>query len=265
LYLNLTGDAIADAYSVHRIRVKVAQDELGRDLKKLAEVPSGVLLKPGSAAPLAIDEQRRLEAVAAEVARRRMLRETTTGGVSAEAPMPVTSRGPRPVITLRNPSRHSTTIKLVEGEIDLFTPTEANGALVRLPEIAAHPGDPVKNAALEALEIQVVYFNRETFEAKGNLLGSGAKERYAAAFKQIGAKTVGIFLRDPKRLVVDFELQKNDGKPIRMNSYSTGSNEWGRAMFAASPPPVDAQLVVRIATPGAIKSYPFKLEDVPLP
>ena len=28
---------------------------------------------------------------------------------------------------------------------------------------------------------------------------------------------------------------------------------------------VDAQLVVRIATPGAIKSFPFKLENVPLP
>lgn len=265
VYLNLTGDAVADAYSVHRVRVSVAQDELGRDLVKPVETTSGVTLQPGWVVPSAAEEQRRLEAVAAEVARRRALREATTGAAPSAGPMTSASRPPRPAIMLRNPSRQAATIRLIEGEIDLFTPTEANGGIVRLADLAAHPGEPAKSAALEAQQVQVVYFTREAFEANSQLVPSAAKVNYATAFGWFGGTAVGILVRDPKRIVVDLELQGGEGKPIAASPVVGASSEWSRGLFAKAPLPADAQLVVRVATPGAIQRYPFKLENVPLP
>lgn len=265
VYLNLTGDAAADAHSVHRVRVSVAQDELGRDLIKPAEPSSNAAPQPGWVVPSAADEQRRLEAVAAEVARRRALREAATGTGPSAASMTAAIRPSRPMIVLRNPSRHSPTIKLVEGEIDLFTPTEANGGIVRLTDPAAHPGEPAKSAALEAQQIQVVYFTRKAFEANSTLIPAAARVNFVPAFGRFGDTAVGIIVRDPKKLVVDLELQGSDGKPIPMSPYVGGNNEWSRGLFAKAPLPAGAQLVVRVATPGAIQRYPFKLENVPLP
>lgn len=265
VYLNLTGDAAADAHSVRRIRVNRAQDELGRDLMKYTEMLSGVVPMQSPASQEALEEQRRLEAVAAEVARRRSLREAATGVTSSGGFAPAFSRPARPVIVLRNPSRHSPTIKLIEAEIELFFPTEANGGIVRLKNFATHPGEPLQHAALEAQKLQVVYFTRETFESKGKLIGSKAQEAYAAGFRSLGGKAVGFIVFDPKKLVVDLEVQGSDGKPIAMNPYSGGNVEWSRGLLAREPLPGDAQLIVRIATSGAIQSYPFKLENVPLP
>jgi hypothetical protein len=38
-----------------------------------------------------------------------------------------------------------------------------------------------------------------------------------------------------------------------------------RQINLRTPPPADAQVVVYLATPHSVKSYPFELQNIPLP
>jgi hypothetical protein len=264
LVLNLSGEAVTDAYNVRRVRVTTARDDGDRDLV-LPQVDSidGVEFSPEAASA---HEKERLQAVAAEVARRRAMREAA--GVAPFAPLSgrPNSRNStsKTVVNLRNPSRQSTALAILEGEITLFTPTEANGGVVRVMRLAP-PGELLKNDALEQAGIQFVYFTRTAFETNRLLVGAEAKEMFNQAFQLNGADATCLVLRDPKKLVVDFELQDRDAKRIVAGTFFGGFNGWDRALFLKGPPPDGAQLLVRVATPESIKSYPFKLENIPLP
>lgn len=279
LALSLTGDAVADAYSLHRIHVTKAVDELGRDLTKPDNQPVQLASVYNYAS--AEDEQRRLAAVAAEVARRREIRE---GMVASSAPLPITMPGralppptPRPVISLRNPSRQSATIKLIEGEIELFRPTADNGGTVLFPGILGRPAEPVQDAALAGADVRLMYVTPESYEAKRPEAGADAKDpaspwsdefanslksqvRQASLTRRAGAY---FFLHDPRHEVVDLDLQTPDGKSLGPR-VGSGIGDL-RAFSLGQPPPANAQLVVHLATPHALTTYPFKLENIALP
>jgi hypothetical protein len=261
--LDLSGDAVTAAHSVRAVRVTSAKDGLGRDLVKPVDVVSET---PANALPPAsADERRRLDAVAAEVARRRAIREATgvpptSGGVAS----PGRASASRTMVSLRPPSRQSAAIKIIAGEIDLFTPSEQNGGLVRVSRFTERPGEVIKQDALEADGIQAVFFTRDSFE-KGKLIAAKEKPAFESAFKIYGAEAVWVSIRDPKKKVVDFEVQSRDGIRLEAATFNTGSADGRRNLFLKTPPPAGAQLVIRVATPGAVKTYPFKLENVPLP
>jgi len=46
-------------------------------------------------------------------------------------------------------------------------------------------------------------------------------------------------------------------------------SSWSSADFRNTgldaPPPPDTQMIVELATPDSLKSYSFKIEDIPLP
>ena len=62
---------------------------------------------------------------------------------------------------------------------------------------------------------------------------------------------------------MDLKFVDGTGKPLKTRQ------SWSSADFKNTgldaPPPADTQLVVELATPEAVKSYPFKLENIPLP
>jgi hypothetical protein len=277
LVLSLTGDAVADAYSLHQVRVTKAVDELGRDLTKPV---GGTIRLADTFSYSPVEEQQRLEAVAAEVARRRELRDglassgTVTPVAALARPQPSSMR---PTISVRNPSRQSATIRLIEGEIELFTPTEANGGILRLPEITAQPAEFVSNAALTDAGGQLMYLTPDTYEAKRRAAGADAREptspwsdNFAGYLNaQVRQSNVShrpmayFFVLDPRREIVDLELQTPDGKPLGLR-VSSGIGQL-RALYLSQPPPPDAQLLVHLASPRALASYPFKLENIALP
>jgi hypothetical protein len=278
LVLSLTGDAVVDAYGLYQIRVTKAVDELGRDLTKPGD--ETIRLVDAFGYTTALGDQQRMEAVAAEVARRRELRDGTAAKGTAlpvTAPVRSTPTSLRPVISVRNPSRQSATIKLIEGEIDLFTPTEGNGGSLRLAGILERPAEFVGNAVLADAGVRLMYLTPETYEARRKAPGSDAKDatdpwnNEFAGYLNAQAKQsslvrrtgVFFFLHDPDRRIVDLELQTREGKSLGVR-VSNGIGQL-RAFSLNQPPPSDAQLVVHLAIPRTLATYPFKLENIALP
>ncbi len=124
--LNFTGDAAADALSVRQVRVTKAVDELGRDL-----VPKESENSFGASSSFG---QR-------------------SGGLKGE-------------LKLRNPSRNAAVIRLIEGEVEFFNPTPANGGVLVIKDILKHPAEPVQNPTLKKYGIDLIYLTKESYEAK---------------------------------------------------------------------------------------------------
>lgn len=282
LILRLSGDQIADGQRVYRIHVTKAFDDLGRDLVIPADSTSSSSYSPRFSNP--VEELWRLEAVAAEVARRRVIREAASGTSSLPASpssgspaRPLPSLPVRPSISLRNPSRQSASIKQIEGDVELFAPTVANGGILSVTGIWKHPGVFVKNDALATSGVRIMYLTPESYEAnrtqdtgKAVERGSPWRREFAAQFAQYlkthSSLNTLFFVDDPKRQLMDLELQTPDGKRIDGGEEWTGIPELRVVVFSAAKPlPVDTRLLIRIAAPGAITAYPFKLENIPLP
>jgi len=242
LTLKFTGDAAADAMSVRQVRVKQAVDDLGRDLvpKKDADSLSASMGFSGSG--------------------------SRSGALSTE-------------LVLRNPSRHSAVIKLIEGEVEFFSPTAANGGSLVIKDILKHPAEPVANDTLKKYGVELTYLTKESYEAKkkqmqaqpGNgadaAMSQGLGDMFSSMFSGMmsssSANTALLYVKDPGKRVIDVEYQDAGGQPLkRRNSWSSNGM---RSQDFAQPPPADTQLLVYLATPDAIQTVPFKIENVPLP
>ncbi len=239
--LLLTGDAAADADSVRQVRLSEATDEVGRNL---------ILKEENGSSALPFNSGR------------------SSGSLKAE-------------VKLRNPSRNATTIKILKGEIELFSPTEANGGLLTLKEVLQHPAEPIQNPALAKYGIQLMYLTKESYEAKkkeiearqtavsgpaGQKLGEAFGELFKGMFGGMmsnSKNSIQIYVKDPEKRVVGLKFLDGQGKPLKTRE------SWSSADFRSTgldaPPPANTQLIVQLATPESVKSSPFKVENIPLP
>jgi hypothetical protein len=239
--LKFTGDAAADAGTVRQVRVTEALDEVGRDLK------------------LSTDDES-----------------------SPHSFSPGHSGGPlKTEVKLKNPSRNATVIKSLKGEVELFNPTESNGAILRLKDVLQHPAEPIQNPALARYGIQLVYLTKESYEAKKKEIeaqeksgADGAGQKLGEAFGELFKGMLGgsmsnakdaiqMYLKDPEKRIVGLEFQDAQGKPLKTRGGWTSNNF--KQTDLAGPPPPDTQLVVQLAVPEAVKTFPFEVHDIPLP
>ena len=241
LELKFTGDAAADAMSVRAVHVKQAVDDLGRDL-----VPKSDSDSMHASMGMSGSGER-------------------SGALKTE-------------LVLRNPSRHSATIKLIEGDVEFFSPTAANGGVLVIKDILKHPAEPVANDTLKKYGVELTYLTKESYEAKKKQLqsqpGNGADafsqgmgDMFSSMFSGMmssgSANNTFLYTKDPGNRVIDVEYQDANGKPLkRRNSWSSNGM---RSQDFAQPPPPDTQLLVYLATPEAVQTVPFKIENVPLP
>jgi hypothetical protein len=257
---------------VRAIRIATARDDRDRDLAMpQTDVTRFPAISPATTGSSGVVvEQARLEAVAAEVARRRTVREAAAAALGVpptiplQSPPMISAGATRAMISLRNPSRQSAVVRVIVGEIDLFTPSVENGGIVSLNRVTARPGETLASKELEESGVQAVYFTQRTLDSHSAVLGD-AKSMMQAALKAHGPDAVFIAMRDPKRVVVDFELQDAAGHRLLTNPFYGGSAEWTRSLFLKAPPADDVRLILRITSKGAVKAHPFKLENVPLP
>jgi len=182
-------------------------------------------------------------------------------------------------LKLRNPSRNATVIKLVEGEVELFSPTPANGGVLVIKDILKHPAEPVQNPILKKYGIELMYLTKESYEAKKKQLeqqqknnaGGAIGEAFGDLFKGMfggmmssdSKNSVKLYVKDMGKRVVDVEFQDANGKPLKRRS-SWSSNEM-RQMEFDTLPPADAQLMIYLATHEAIQTFPFRIKNIPLP
>jgi hypothetical protein len=182
-------------------------------------------------------------------------------------------------LVLRNPSRHSATIKLIEGDVEFFSPTAANGGILVIKDILKHPAETVQNDTLKKYGVELTYLTKESYEAKkkqlqaqsgngaGGAIGQGLGDMFSGMFSGMmsssSANSAILYVKDPGKHVIDVEYQDASGKALKRRS-SWSSNEM-RSQEFAEPPPADTQLLVYLATPDSIQTVPFKIENVPLP
>ena len=238
LELKFTGDAANDAASVRQVRIKKAVDELGRDLTR--DETSDSFGSSGFG-------QR-------------------SGALKTE-------------LRLRNPSRNATVIKLVSGDVELFNPTPANGGILTIKDILKHPTEPVADATLKKYGIELMYLTKESYEAKkkqleeqqknaaggklGEAFGDLFKGMFAGMMSADGQNSVKLYVKDPEKRVIEVEFQDAGAKPLKhTSSWSSGEL---RQIELKAPPPADTQLMVRLATPEALRTFPFTIENIPLP
>ena len=181
-------------------------------------------------------------------------------------------------VKLKNPSRNATVIKTLKGEVELFSPTEANGAILRIQEVLKHPAEPIQNPALAKYAVQLMYLTKETYEAKkkeieaqqnagaGQKLGDAFGEMFKGMFGNMMSNSkdsITVYIKDPDKRIVGLEFQDATGKPLKTQS-SWSSSDFKQTQLAG-PPPADTQLVVQLAVPDAVKTFPFEIHDIPLP
>jgi|GEM_PF-1192936 len=239
--LKFTGDAAADAGSVRQVRLTEAVDELGRDL-----IPK-------------TDD---------EVSSRSFDSGHFSGALKTE-------------VKLRNPSRNAASIKILQGQVELFNPTEANGGLLTIKDVLKTPAEPVPNPTLAKYGIQLMYLTKQTYEAKkkeieaqqkaaagnaGQKMGEAFGELFKGMFGGMmsdSKNSIQLYVKDPEKRVIGLKFVDGQGKALKSRE-SWSSNDFKSTGFDAPPPP-DTQLVVQLATPESVKSYPFKVENIPLP
>lgn len=238
LELKFTGDAASDAAAVRQVRVKKAIDELGRDLNRSDSHESFHSLNSGQ----------------------------RNGVLKTE-------------LSLRNPSRNAGTIKLVDGEVELFSPTAANGGVLTIKDILKHPAEPVQNEALKKHGVEVIYLTKESYEAKkkqiqeqqktdadgklGEAFGELFKGMFGGMMASDSKNSVKLYVKDPEKRVVDVEFQDASGNALKTGS-SWSMGELRQIEFKSAPPP-DTRLLIHLATPEALQTFTFKVENVPLP
>jgi hypothetical protein len=239
LELKFTGDVASDAATVRQVRVTKAIDDLGRDLNRSDSEDSF---------HSSFNSSQR------------------NGVLKTE-------------LRLRNPSRNAGTIKLVNGEVELFSPTAANGGMLTIKDILKHPAEPVQNAALKKYGVEVIYLTKESYEAKkkqiqaqqktdadgklGEAFGELFKGMFGGMMSTDAKNSVKLYVKDPEKRVVDVEFQDASGKALKTgSSWSMGEL---RQIEFKSAPPVDSQLLIHLATPEALQTFAFKVENIPLP
>ncbi|TAK90075.1 MAG: hypothetical protein EPO07_20600 [Verrucomicrobia bacterium] len=236
--LKFTGDAAADASTVRKVTVKKAVDESGRDL-----------------IPKESDDSWSSSSSSHK-----------SGALKYE-------------LKLRNPSRNATVIKLVEGEVELFNPTPANGGILVIKDILKHPAEPVQNPVLKKYGIELMYLTKESYEAKkkqieqqqkdaaggaiGEAFGDLFKGMFGGMMSSESKNNLKLYVKDADKRVIEVEFQDANGKALKRRS-SWSSQEMRSQDFDAAPP-ADTQLLIQLATPEATQSFPFKVENIPLP
>ena len=186
---------------------------------------------------------------------------------------------------LRSPSRQSGTIKLIEGEIDLFSPTSANGGKLTLPGFTSRASEPIQHPTLKKLGIEAVYLTRESYEARVQQMATAQKA--GGGLEQLGPGladlfrgmlgnplmgdaryTAYIYLKDSGNRVVGSDLVDGQGNLIRSRGRSSrGSMATGmiQQINLDAPLPDDSQLNLYVSVPEAVRSLSLKLENVALP
>ncbi|HUA38279.1 MAG TPA: hypothetical protein VMA35_07745 [Candidatus Sulfopaludibacter sp.] len=234
--LKFTGDAAADAQSVRRVHLAEATDTAGRDL-----------------IPKKNDE----------MASHFMGFGQSSGTLSTE-------------VKLRNPSRSATAIKMLEGSVELFNPTEANGGLLTVKGVLQHPAEPVQNAALAKYHIQLMYLTKAAYDAKKKEIASqpNGDQRLGEAFGQLfkgmfggmvsdSKNSIQLYISDPDKRIVDLKFVDGQGNPLK--SFQSFSTDSFRSTDFQSPPLPDTQLKIQLATPESLKTYSFQVENIALP
>jgi hypothetical protein len=193
------------------------------------------------------------------------------GGMSMSISMSSMMSGPggmaqpmRATANLGVAPRSAESIKYVEGTIEVFVPAEANGSMIRIPNIKSLLGR-VEDTTLAKYGIVFHFLGDKASEdeAKALMAGSGSSSRAPMDL----VTGFGYYFRDPSNMLAGVQLLDGKGAPVQLSGGGGGGGSNGSLMSYSLRAPLadDTQLVIYVAVPEALKTVPFRVEDIALP
>jgi hypothetical protein len=237
--LRFSGGDVPDAYNIHDVRVTTAVDDTGHDLRAEPNPERDRMrFSQGYYGP--------------------------QGNNFAQQSMHA--------VELLSPPREAHSIKLLEGEAELLFPTTENGGLVIIKNILAHAGETFTNPALKKLNVNITY------------LGSGDEVNTSTQKLQSTSSTPQDPVPQVRRLPfrrfsqmpgLQFSVDDPDHRLVDMTFMDAYCRQaWGgmnsmndniRVYQLQGAVPSSLRLYIYLAAPDAIKTVPFKLENIDLP
>jgi hypothetical protein len=165
--------------------------------------------------------------------------------------------------------RDAVSIKVIEGELELFAPSAENGSMVVVKNALAQMGKPLDHPALTQHGIEIIPVNSETYGVvRERLLNPAAVAAGVVQPDPTFANGPGVYVRDPAARVAAFVFQNASGAVLPGGNAGTRTSPDGGFMNEVrftGPVPADAQLMIYLAVPEATKVVPFRFENVALP
>lgn len=182
-------------------------------------------------------------------------------------------------IETKIPARKATVIKELSGELSFYSPTEVNGAIIK---ILNYQSKTNINLLPNTVGVQVVYLTKESIEKYSNeqkLKKEEELKKLPELARKIAESMMNAFVGitdisdDPNQLtfliegdeskMVDLYLEDEKGQKVRRNGRSRTNNLVAYS-FNEKPNP-NWKLILNIETAASTKKLPFKLIDIILP
>lgn len=241
--LSLTGDVLADIRGVRQIEIAKAVDDTGRNIVKKEQ-----------------------------------------GRSSSPFSFAVTDRQHGPLqqsLKLANPARSASSIKEVNGTIELYAPAKDPKAVLTVKNFMSRTGKPLSLPELSKNKISLTIMTKEQAEAmkkeqqaqqekaakdSAPNLGKALGEAFGQMFfglGQMGENDVSFIIKDPDNKLVDLQVQDAKGEPLKHNSRMSSGGTY--TVSYNEKPGQNAQVVIYLATPASIIKVPLALRDIALP
>jgi hypothetical protein len=213
--------------------------------------------------------------------------------------------GAEVTLELKNPSRRAGEIKRLAGELELYSPSTDEEAMLVVDGFMKHTGQPLKDKRLEDAGVSVLILTKEQNdeltrkqkeeeEAKakaaeareeqaeeGDETGDEAKEAadvmdamakaFLEAFKgMFGGLGTRMDQNSLKVLIDDpgdrlVEVQFQDAQGKKLSTNWWSGEIKNRIISFNALPPDDARLVIYLSTKKSMKTVPFEVKNIPLP
>jgi hypothetical protein len=182
-------------------------------------------------------------------------------------------------IETKIPARKAKVIKELSGELSLYSPTVANGAIIRITNYQTKTNI---NLLPNAVGVQIMYLTKESLEkfAKGQKL---KKEEELKKLPEITRKMAEglmnafegfsnssddpnqatFYVEGDKTKLVDLYFEDANGKRIERNGRYQNNNIVSYSLNEKPNP--NCKLVLNIETATSVKKVPFKLLNIELP
>ena len=175
-------------------------------------------------------------------------------------------------VELLSPPREAHSIKLLEGEAELLFPTTENGGLVIIKNVLAHAGETFTNPALKKLNVNITYLGN------GNEVNTSTQKVQSTpstpldptqtrrlSFRRVSQMPgLQFSVDDPFHRIVDMTFMDAYYRQAWGGMNSMGPNNI-RVYQLQGEVPAGLRLYIYLAAPDAIKTVPFKIENIELP
>jgi hypothetical protein len=162
-------------------------------------------------------------------------------------------------LVVRGVSRAAEQIRFLEGEVDVV-PVDTKAVSVLFPDFLTRAGRVLDHPDLVEHDLEIIPLTEATAAAHAN-------EYSGPPLTDCGCQAV-FLVRDPGNVLASLTLEEPSGRPVALQPRARGGRADGTLWAMYTLPnglPAHAALRIELAAVETVRTYRFRLEDVPLP